>query len=140
MAITVELIKAEERESFWKLGVEYVDTDTGKASRDYFKFNGDDKSLKRYVINNLKVKEEVKSFDFETLLGTPIDITPDPVIPPTPPTDEEIAKSAWFDKLIKMERYQRLVNAKVMTGAETVISDLAAELIADFENSYFGSL
>ena len=133
--ITAELIKAEERDNFWKLEVEY--TDGSNISIDSFKFSGNAQSLKRHVMGKVQVKETVQSFDFKTLLNKPIDITPDPVIPPTA---EEIAKAEWFTKLAKMEKFQRLVRAQVMIGNESAITDLAAELIAEFNNSWFGDL
>jgi len=132
--ITAELKLAEEHNTYWKMKVEYIDD--GEISEDTFRFRGTTAaSLKKYVQANVAQYEEIKTFDFTTLLNTIIDVTPDPVIPPTPPTAEEIAKAQWFKDWAQLKEVNLLLDQApaIATASRIQFRD---NLQSDVENNW----
>jgi len=142
MAITAELKLAEEHNTYWKMKVEY--NDDGEISEDTFRFKGTTPaSLKKHVQDNVSQYEEIKTFDFSTLVGTIIDVTPDVVIPPTPPTAEEIAKDEWFKDWAQLKEVNLLLNQAPAIATASRIQfrdDLQADVEANWLDSYLGDL
>jgi hypothetical protein len=142
MTITAKLLKAEEKSTYWKMKVEY--DDDGEIVEDTFRFQGSTpQSLKQYVSSKVDRHEEVKSFDFSTLIGTVIDVTPDPVTPPEPPTAEEIAKAQWFADYDKLRRVQLLLEAApaLATAGRIQYRDgLQSDVESNWLDSYLGDL
>jgi len=139
MAITAELKLAEEHNTYWKMKVEYIDD--GEISEDTFRFRGTTAaSLKKHVQANVKQYEQIKTFDFTTLVGTIIDVTPDVVIPPTA---AEIAKAEWFKDWAQLKEINLLLNQApaISTASRIQFRDsLQADVEADWLDSYLGGL
>jgi len=75
--------------------------------------------------------------------GATLDVTPDVVDPPDPPTQDELDRAAWFESYRTLQRMLRVtgdVPALLTPGRETVITGLQVSLAADWKNSYLSGI
>ncbi len=136
MAITVELLEEAKGNSGARLVVEFND-DGERGIKKYRDYKGSPSEFIELVRSQVAKREEAKLYDFSSHVGKLIDITPDPVIPPT---DEEIAKAQWFSDDRKMKKFEYLVKRGIMAANDPLIAPLATKLVDNWLNSYFGDL
>ena len=139
MAITATLIKAKEHKTYWKMEVQY--DDEGELAIETFRFSGSDTaSLISYVASKVTQYNEIKSFDFTTLIGKSINLTP---IPDVPPTDEEIAKAAWFSDWTQLKAVNLLLEQAPAIATASRISfrdGLQLSVETNWLDTYLGDL
>ena len=136
---TATLLNAEDRDTHWKIVVEFTDgTDTKKEG---YRFTGTTaKQLKDFVRGKAAAFERNDiALDLVPLIGQSIDVTPPTPDPITPPTNEEIAEAAWFDdwrKLNQLREVLTAVPALADPAANALVASLEASLEAGWINSY----
>jgi len=137
MAIIATLMKAEEYKTHWKMEVEY--NDEGDVTVETFRFNGTTVAkLIDYVKAKATQQEDIKSFDFSTIVGSSVDLTPDEVIPLT---QAEIDENTWF---ADWNQYQKTINVLeklplLATAGRIAFRDgLQVSLEATWKDSYLG--
>lgn len=144
MAITATLTNFEQVRGVWRVSILYTDTVSTETIERSYRFNA---ITKKQLVDLAKREaftlESNDTTDVDVPIGTTIDVTPDPVIPPTDPTPEEIAKEAWFDdyrQLKQVLEVTRNVPDLLNAQATTLITNLRASLTAGWDNSYLGDL
>ena len=136
---TVTLLNAEDRDTHWKIVVEFTDgTDTKKEG---YRFTGTTaKQLKDFVRGKAAAFERNDiALDLVPLIGQSVDVTPPTPDPITPPTNEEIAEAAWFADWRKLNQLRQLLTAvPALAGptANALVASLEASLEAGWLNSY----
>ena len=139
MTWTATLLNAEDRDTHWKIVVEFTDgTDTKKEG---YRFTGTTaKQLKDFVRGKAAAFERNDiALDLVPLVGQSIDVTPPTPDPITPPTNEEIAEAAWFADWRKLNQLRQLltaVPALADPAANALVASLEASLEAGWLNSY----
>lgn len=134
-----------KREEHGRIWIEVTFTENGVTHiRSHNLTNTDPKYVKSLLqrqVNEFDAVDPVGEFPYP--VGTIIDITPDPVIPPPDPTPEEITKAAWFADwrtLNQMIEVTTAIPALLTTQAQTQITALQTSLEADWLNSYLGDI
>lgn len=145
MTWTATLLSAVDRDSHWKISVEF--TDGTKTVERGYRFNGSTPAaLAAFVRRKAQEFEASDSVDLAQYIGQSIDVTPPtPPTPPAPkpPTQAELDFRAWrndFSQLESMLRITEAIPALLTTQAQTAIDNLRASLAADFLNSYIGKV
>ena len=139
MTWTATLLNAEDRDTHWKIVVEFTNgTDTKKEG---YRFTGTTaKQLKDFVRGKAAAFERNDvAIDLLPLIGQSVDVTPPTPDPITPPTNEEIAEAAWFDDWRKLNQLRQLltaVPALADPAANALVASLEASLEAGWLNSY----
>ena len=139
MTWTATLLNAVDRDTHWKIVVEFTDgTDTKKEG---YRFTGTTaKQLKDFVRGKAAAFERNDaSLDLLPLIGQSVDVTPPTPDPITPPTNEQIAERAWFDDWRKLNQLRQLltaVPALADPAANALVASLEASLEAGWLNSY----
>ena len=122
----------------------YTDTVSGaEIEKSYNYASITKKKLRNVARADAVAIESNETSDVDIPLGTTIDVTPDPVIPPDPPTQAEIDKAAWFADWRRLNRLLELttgVPALATTQATTLIANLQASLETDWDNSYLDNI
>jgi len=139
MGITVKLLDARKSASEWKLKIQY--TEDGVSQVFDRRMNGiTDQDLIKYLRNGAKVLEERKGSDYTKHIGKEIDITPDPVIVPPPPTPEEVAKEQWIKDWYKLDRMVHLVDNGIIPENDPRIIAQRTKVIDGWDDSYLGDI
>ena len=139
MTWTATLLNAVDRDTHWKIVVEFTDgTDTKKEG---YRFTGTTaKQLKDFVRGKAAAFERNDvALDLVPLIGQSVDVTPPTPPTPTPPTNEQIAERAWFDDWRKLNQLRQLltaVPALADPAANALVASLEASLEAGWLNSY----
>jgi len=139
MTWTATLLNAVDRDTHWKIVVEFTDgTDTKKEG---YRFTGTTaKQLKDFVRGKAaEFERNDASLDLVPLIGQSVDVTPPTPPTPTPPTNEQIAERAWFDdwrKLNQLREVLTVVPALADPAANALVASLEASLEAGWINSY----
>jgi len=142
MAIEAEWLMEPERTSRgWHVAIRFTDTDTGKTrvKHEYLRGNPDNADAKRLAVAAVQQRTETESHSITIPVGTTMDVTPDPVVPPTPPTQDEIDEAAWFADwrtLNKMQQLFAVLPATSTVPRQNAMLALVASLEAGFKNSY----
>jgi len=144
MAYTATLTALTRVRDQWRFSILYEDTDSGQSLEKHYRQNSVTKKQLRDLARNEAVALlSNETTDVDVPIGTTIDVTPDPVVPPPDPTPEELARRAWFDD------YRRLQSLLEVTGAvpaletaqaTTLIASLRASLEAGWLNSYLDNI
>ena len=103
----------------------------------------DPKYIKRVLQSDVNQFDSVDPLEFDYLLGSSIDIAPDPVIPPDPPTQDEIDEAAWladWRQLNQMQQVLTNIPALDIPARQTILTDLQTSLAAGWKNSYLGKI
>ena len=139
MAIIATLTKAEEHKTYWKMEIEY--NDEGDLVYETLRFRGATlENLKAHAIAKVNQHEEIKTFDFTTIVGASIDITP---TPPTEPTAAEIAKDAWFKNYRQLKEVNALLaQAPAISTASRIQfrDNLQSTVESNWLDTYLGDL
>ena len=143
MAVIATLLSAEVSGLGWKVQIEYADGADIRVISE--RFNGTTISeLKDFArIKALKVDDIIASFDFTTVIGQSIDVTPEITPDPEPPTAAEVAKAAWFAKWYQLQRVQIVLKSiPALATAQNLAfeSSLQTTLEADWLDSYLGDI
>ena len=141
MAIIATLIKAEEHKTYWKMEVEY--NDEGEIVVDTFRFSGTVEALKALARAKVIKHEEVDSFNFASIVGASIDVTPVVVEPPPPPTAEEIAKLQWFNDWRQLKEINIILEEAPALATVSHIAfrdSLQVDVETNWLDSYLGDL
>ena len=142
MAIEAEWLMEPERTSRgWHVAIRFTDTDTGKTrvKHEYLRGNPGNADAKRLAVAAVQQRAETESHSITIPVGTTMDVTPDPVVPPTPPTQDEIDEAAWFADwrtLNKMQQLFAVLPATSTVPRQNAMLALVASLEAGFKNSY----
>ena len=144
MAYTATLTALARIRDEWRFSILYEDTDSGQSLEKHYRQN----SVTKKQLRNLARNEAVALLnnatnDIDIVIGTTIDVTPDVVIPPDPPTAEELAKQAWFSDYRKLQSLLEVtgaVPALATAQATTLIASLRTSLEADWLNSYLDNI
>ena len=141
---TATLLKAEDRDTHWKIVVEF--TNGTDIKKEGYRFTGTTaKQLKDFVRGKAAAFERNDiALDLVPLVGQSIDVTPPPAPePPTPPTQAELdaiaAEAAWFADWRKLNQLRQLltaVPALADPAANALVASLEASLAAGWLNSY----
>lgn len=138
MTWTATLIHADDRQSHWKIGIEF--TDGVRTAQKGYIFKGSTAAqLKAFVRSKAAEFESSDGVDLLAFVGQSIDVTPPVVEPPTPPTQAELDRTAWFDEYRSLQAMLRVttdVPALLTTQAQTAIDNHRATLGANWLNSY----
>ena len=142
MSWTATLKVFEQRSGQWNIVLLYTDTVNGtEFLRKYVRPNITKKQLRELARSEVTRLVQAEANDVDIPLGATIDITPEPVVNPDPPTQAELDKRAWFEDYGKLRSYKRLLDHGVSpTGIDAQISTLQASLLADWDNSYASNL
>ena len=133
MTWTATLLNAVDRDTHWKIVVEFTDgTDTKKEG---YRFTGTTaKQLKDFVRGKAAAFERNDaSLDLVPLIGQSVDVTPPEPEDPVPPTQAQLDEQAWLDDFRAAERLERAfrVSPSLNTGARaTALSNLQTSLAA----------
>ena len=142
MAWQAEL--TDKREEHGRIWIEITFTEDGVTHiRSHNLTNTDPKYVKSLLQAQVNQFDAVDVLEFPYPIGTVIDLTPDPVIPPPDPTLEEIAKAAWhadWRKLNQMLEVTTAIPALLTAQAQAQITALQTSLEADWLNSYLGDI
>lgn len=138
MAWTATLKDAKDRNSHWKITVEF--TDGVRTAERVYRFTGSTAAqLKAFVRRQALEFESSDGIDLIPLINQSIDVTPPVPDPPDPPTQEEIDRDAWLDDFFELERIQRIIAAvpALDTGqTQARVTQLRNSLETNFDNSY----
>jgi len=144
MTWTATLTGLEKSSGMWIIGILYTDTVSGKTfSRNYDRARITKKQLRDLVRAEVLRLIEIETTDIDIPIGTTVDVTPDPVIPPDPPTAAELANRAWFDDWRQLNQLITLttaVPALETAQATTLMANLRASLESDWLNRYLGNI
>ena len=136
---TATLLNAEDRDTHWKVVIEFTDgVDTKKAG---YRFTGTTaQQLAAFVRKKAQEFERNDTtVDLTAFIGQSIDVTPPVVDPPTPPTQAEIDRDAWFDDYRRLQQMLQAttdIPALATAQANTAIANLRTSLEAGWLNSY----
>jgi hypothetical protein len=137
MSWTATLTGLDKRDDKWVIDVLYTDTVSSKTlSRTYYRERITKKQLRDLVRSEVTRYTEIETTDIDIPINTTIDVTPDPV---TPPTAAQIAEQAWFADWTKLQQILAVtsaVPALATAQVNTQISNLRASLAAGWLNSY----
>ena len=139
MTWTATLLNAVDRDTHWKIVVEF--TDGTNTKKEGYRFTGTTaKQLKDFVRGKAaEFERNDASLDLVPLIGQSVDVTPPTPPTPTPPTNEQIAERAWFDdwrKLNQLREVLTVVPALADPAANALVASLEASLEAGWINSY----
>ena len=144
MSITATLTRLDRVKDKWLITILYTDTisnDTVEKTYNYASITK--KQLRDIARADAAALASNETNDVDIPIGTTIDVTPDPVIPPAPPTQAEIDKATWFDECRQLKQIQQVFAAvpAIETPARTTImTDLQTGLQSGWKNSYFGDI
>jgi hypothetical protein len=137
MSWTATLTRLQKIDDKWIFDVLYADTVSSKTlTRTYYRERITKKQLRDLVRGEVTRFAEIETTDIDIPVGTTIDVTPDPV---TPPTAAQIAEAAWFvdfKKLQQMLAVTSAVPALATAQTNTAIANLRASLAVGWKNSY----
>ena len=142
MVWTATLDKLERENGKWSVNITYSDG-TESYGKGYTFERISKKQLRDLARAEAARLLATKTTDIDIPIGTTIDVTPDPVIPPPDPTPAEIAKRAWFADWKQLKQLTELttaVPALATAQATTLMTTLRASLKADWLNSYLGNI
>ena len=139
---TATLLHADDRESHWKIGVEF--TDGVRTKQVGYRFTGSTVAeLKAFVRAKAAEFESSDGIDLSTFIGQSIDVTPPVVTPPDPPTQAELDRIAWFTDYRSLQQMLQVttdIPALATTQANTAIANLRTSLEAGLLNSYLDGI
>ncbi len=128
----------------WRFTISYFDdVNIETFEKHYRQPSLTKKGLRDLARNEAAALAANETTDVDIPLGTTIDVTPDPVIPPDPPTQDEIDKSLWFQEYTELKQLLEVTtNIPVLLTAQaiTAISDLRTNLNLTWKNSYRSDL
>lgn len=144
MSWTAKLTQLQRVRSEWRISIFYTDTiSSDTIQKSYRRASITKKQLKSLAISEAAALLGGETTDINIPIGTTIDVTPDPVIPPDPPTQAEIDRRAWFadwDKLNQLLKITGTIPALATNQANNLIASLTATLEADWDNSYLSGI
>ena len=142
MAWTATLLSAVDRDSFWKIVVEY--TDGVRTVERAYQFNGATANeLRAFVRAQALTLEKIDPVDLNPFVGQSVDVTPPVITPPDPPTQAEIDRDAWFVDYQQLNRLLEVttkVPALLTAQTQTLIDNLRTSLEAGWINSYLDGI
>jgi hypothetical protein len=142
MTWTATLIRADDRDSHWKIGVEF--TDGNRTKQQGYNFTGSTAAeLKAFIRAKAQEFEKSDGIDLSTFIGQSIDVTKPTVDPPTLPTDAELDRAAWFSDYRKLQAMIKVttdIPALATPQATTAIANLRTSLEPGFLNSYLDGI
>ncbi len=137
MVWTATLLQAEDRDDYWKIIVEY--TDSVRTVKRAHQFTGATTAeLKAFIRAQALKLEKTDPVDLTPFVGQSIDVTPPVVVPPDPPTQDEIDEAAWLADWRTLQQYN-LVLATIPALATQPRLDAAAALEASLETGWKNS-
>ena len=142
MTWTATLLQAEDRDSFWKIVVEFANGEQA-VERAYQFTGGTATELKQFVRAQALKLERTDPVDLTPLVGKSIDVTPPVVIPADPPTQSETDKATWFAEWRQLNQLLKVIAilpALENAQATTLITSLKASLELGWDNSYLGDM
>ena len=142
MAFTATLDKLARENGKWSVNITYSDG-TESYSKGYTFERITKRQLRDLARSEAARLLDTTTTDIDIAVGATIDVTPDPVVPPTPPTQAEIDRAAWFvyyQQLTSLQRLTANIPALLTPQAQTLIDNLLISLEADWDNSYLDGI
>ena len=144
MSFTATLTKLERNRDEWRISILYTDTVSDFEFEKHYRR----KSITKRALRKLARSDALEllnnaSSDVDIPIGATIDVTPDVVPTPTPPTQAEIDRNAWFDDYNKLNALLQVTSSipsLATAQASTLIDNLRTSLAASWDNSYLGDL
>ena len=141
---TATLIRADKNNGRLDFEIEYLDSDDGEITRLAYSLTAPTKKqirdlARREVTRLAALKAEV----IDLPVGQSINVDPDIVEPPTPPTQAELDRNAWFADYRQLNQLLEVttkVPALSTAQATTLIANLRVSLEAGWRNSYLGDI
>ena len=143
MAVIATLLSAKQRELGWKVEIEYAEGVDTWIITEFF--NGTTvEELKAFARTKaLKIDDIIATFDFTTVIGQSIDVTPIVPVEDPAPTVEELAKIAWLADWHELQRTQSVLQklpGLATAGRLAFEANLIASLEAGWLDSYLGDV
>ena len=140
MTWTATLLDAKDRDSHWKIVVEF--TNGVQTANRAYRFSGTTNvELATFIRRKATEFDNTDPVDFTPLIGQSIDVTPPG--PSDPPTQVEIDEAAWFADWRSLKQMIELTESipDMATPQRTAaMNNLRTSLEADWLNSYLGSI
>ena len=144
MSIEATLKELRRHRGEWRFTIVYTNTVTGNI----VEISGREANLTQKGLRNIARRQAEllannQTTDIDIPIGTTIDVTPDPVIPPDPPTQDEIVEAAWFADWAQLNQLIDLTSAvpALATAQATVLmTTLRTNLESGWKNSYLGKI
>lgn len=86
--------------------------------------------LKRAVKQRIDRLESAQTLFTNLPLNTPVDVSV------TQPTEAEIARQTFHDDMAKLHRLRQAVDLGILTGNETIITNLIIKIKSEFKPEY----
>lgn len=91
--------------------------------------------LKNAINEKIRILDQLSDYEQSLELGD-IDLTPEPQLEPPKPSKEDSDRSEWLQNYQKLQRYEKLVDEKLMQSDATELTELQAKVKADFKPEY----
>ena len=144
MTWTAKLTDFENRLGIWFAAIDYIDSNKIKSFSKNYQFDRiTKKQLRRVARNEIARLVDTDTTDVNIPIGSTIDITPEVVIPPTPPTQAQIDRDVWFtdwDQLQKMNKLFTEIPAMATPAMQATVTGLQSSLKAGWKNSYLARM
>lgn len=141
---TATLIRALKNNGRLDFEIEYLDDSDGEIIRVADSLRSPTKKQIRDIARSTVARlDALKNEVIDLPIGQAIDIDPDVVIPPDPPTQAELDRRAWFvdyRQLNQLLEVTTAVPALLTAQAQTLIDSLRVSLEADWLNSYLDGI
>ena len=141
---TATLVRASKNHGRLDFEIEYLDDSDGEVTNlSYSLSNATKKKVRDLARSEVKRLDDLKNEVIDLPVGQSIDIDPDVPPPPTPPTQAQIDRAAWFDDYRQLQSILTVTAALpglLTPGRQTIIDNLIASLEADWLNSYLDGI
>ncbi len=142
--ITATLTVFERVRDEWRISILYTDTDTDQTlEKNYRRTSVTKKQLRDLARREALAYDANDVTDMDIPIGTTIDVTPDVVTPPDPPTQAELDRIAWFTDYRKLQAMLEVtanVPALETAQAQTAIANYRATLESGWNNGYLDGI
>lgn len=107
---------------------------TDTVNQDFY--IGSITSLKQLCNSTINQLDTLYTFANNTTPG-PIDLTPDPV---TPPTQAQLDEIQFFQDYARWQKVNGAINMGILTGQETAVVNLKNKVISEFKPAYLADM
>lgn len=144
MSIEAKLTRLDYIQGKWRVSIRYTDTVSGRTKEEPYSFA----TVTKKQLRDLARRDAVaftanEVHDVDIALGTTIDVTPDPVTPPTPPTQAQLDEAAWFADWETLKAMNYIMATLPGLANQTRLDAAAAlevSLAAGWKNSYLSKI
>jgi len=121
--------------------IEYQDDSDGEVTTlTYSLRDATDQKIRNIARQEVKVLADLKSEVIDLPVGQMINIDPEPVVTPSPPTAAELARTAWFDDWRMLNKLSIMASNGLINQADTRITPLRLRLKDTWLDTYLDDL